>query len=114
MEPWPPFHDRKQWYQTKLLATQGRPYESLKPQSQRDACNKAYEKVGAVILSGTHTGRKEGCKHADMLDVPDAQMRRLGRWDHSRMTKHYSTGLPREGARMMAGHGKDEGMFLIS
>ena len=79
MEPWPPFDDRKQWYQTKLLAIQGHPYESLKAQSQRDICNNAYKKVGAVILRGTHTGRKEGCKLADMLDVPDAQMRRLGR-----------------------------------
>jgi len=44
-----------------------------------------------------HVGRREGCKLADMMDVPDAQMRRLGRWDHSRMTQHYSTGLSRQG-----------------
>jgi hypothetical protein len=114
MEPWPPFHDRKQWYKTKLLAMQGRPYESPQPQSHRDICNKAYKRAGATLLRGTHTGRREGCKLADMLDVPDAQMRRLGRWDHSRMTQHYLTGLAREGARMIAGHGKDEGMSYLS
>jgi len=48
-----------------------------------------------------------------MMDVPDAQMRRLGRWDHSRMTQHYSTGLPRQGARMLAEHGREPGMFIF-
>ena len=48
-----------------------------------------------------------------MMDVPDAQMRRLGRWDHSRMTQHYSTGLPRQGARMLAGHGPEPGKSLF-
>jgi len=57
---------------------------------------------------------REGCKLADMMDVPDAQMRRLGRWDHSRMTQHYSTGLPRQGARMLAGYGPDSGMTIHS
>ena len=47
------------------------------------------------------------------MDVPDAQMRRLGRWDHSRMTQHYSTGLPRQGARMLAGHGPEPGKSLF-
>ena len=47
-----------------------------------------------------------------MMNVPDAQMRRLGRWDHSRMTQHYSTGLPRQGARMLAGHGPEPGMYM--
>jgi hypothetical protein len=48
-----------------------------------------------------------------MLDVPDAQMRRLGRWDSSRMTKHYSSGLPRQGARILGGHGQTAGIYLL-
>ena len=48
-----------------------------------------------------------------MLDVPDAQMRRLGRWDFSRMTMHYSSGLPRQGARILAGHGADPGIAIL-
>ena len=49
---------------------------------------------------------------AEMLDVPDAQVRRLGRWDHSRMTRHYSSGLAKQGARILAGHGPDPDIFL--
>jgi hypothetical protein len=85
----------------------------ITPQSHRGVCNMAYKKAGCKSLNGTHSSRREGCKLADMLDVPDAQMRRLGRWDHSRMTRHYSSGLAKQGARILAGHGSDPGMCLI-
>ncbi len=81
--------------------------------SHLQVCNKAYKTANCRYLNGTHTGRHEGCKLADMLDVPDAQMIRLGRWDHSRMTEHYSTRLPRQGARILAGHGADPGVCLV-
>lgn len=79
-------------------------------QSHREVCNAAYKKAGCKYLNGTHTTRHEGCKLADMRDVPDAQIRRLGRWDHSRMTRHYSSGLAKQGARILAGHGPDPGI----
>ena len=112
MESWPEFSDRLAWYSTKLLAKSSNVHEQIASHSHREVCNTAYKKAGCKYLSGTHTGRHEGCKLA-MLDVPDAQMRRLGRWDHSRMTQHYSTRLPRQGARILAGHGADPGMFLL-
>ena len=93
-EPWPNFMYPDVWYNTKLLSKiKGEPHEEL-----------------SSYLHGTHEGRREGCKRADMLDVPDAQMRRLGRWDSSRMTKHYSSGLPRQGARILGGHGPTAGI----
>jgi Centromere DNA-binding protein complex CBF3 subunit, domain 2 len=110
-ELWPPFYDREQWYKTRLLAKEGRPYQSLTYQAHSASLTTAFEAAKCLYLKGTHVGRKEGCKLADMMDVPDAQMRRLGRWDHSRMTQHYSTGLPRQGARMLAGHGPEPGIF---
>ena len=113
MESWPDFSDRLAWYSTKLLAKSSNVYEEIASHSHREVCNMAYKKAGCKYLNGTHTGRHEGCKLADMMDVPDAQMRRLGRWDHSRMTQHYSTGLPRQGARILAGHEADPDMFLI-
>ncbi|TMC16492.1 MAG: hypothetical protein E6J34_19965 [Chloroflexi bacterium] len=108
-EPWPPFHDREQWYKTKLLAKERSPYESLTYQAHNSVLNTAFTAAKCLYLKGTHVGRKEGCKLADMMDVPDAQMRRLGRWDHSRMIQHYSTDLLRQGARMLAGHGEKSG-----
>ena len=49
-----------------------------------------------------------------MLDVPDAQMRRLGQWDSSSMTQYYSSGLPKQDARILAGHGLDKGIIQYS
>lgn len=95
------------------MAKEGRPYESITFQAHSDVLNTAFTAANCLYLRGTHVGRKEGCKLADMMDVPDAQMRRLGRWDHSRMTQHYSTGLPRQGARMLAEHGREPGTCFI-
>jgi Centromere DNA-binding protein complex CBF3 subunit, domain 2 len=111
-EPWPNFCNRREWYSTKLLSKIGSFRETISPDSHREVCNAAFAKAKCIYLSGTHVGRREGCKLADMLDVPDAQMRRLGRWDFSRMTMHYSSGLPRQGARILAGHGADVGISL--
>jgi Centromere DNA-binding protein complex CBF3 subunit, domain 2/Transcriptional activator of glycolytic enzymes len=78
--------------------------------THRTLCNDAFRKAKCHYLKGTHCGRHEGCKLADMQDIPDAQIRRLGRWDHSRMIQHYSLGIPRTGARHLAGHGSMEGI----
>jgi hypothetical protein len=96
-----------------LLAKSSNVHEEISAQSHREVCNTAYKKAGCKYLNGTHSTRREGCKLAEMLDVPDAQVRRLGRWDHSRMTRHYSSGLAKQGARILAGHGPDPGIFLI-
>ena len=115
MEDWPQFANPELWYKTKLIARAdgGSQCEEISYSSQLQACNEAFTKAKCLYLSGTHVGRHEGCKLADMQDVPDAQMRRLGRWDHSRMVKHYSSGLPRTGARSLAGFGHAEGMTMI-
>jgi hypothetical protein len=111
MEPWPEFGNRLKWYTTKVLPPIKDPHRELGYASHLDACNTAYENAGCKWLKGTHEGRREGCKLAEMTGVPDAETRRLGRWDRSRMAQHYSTGLPRQGARVLAGHGADAGIF---
>ena len=110
MEKWPSFHDRFEWYKTKLLAMMNDPHTAMSYSTHRELCNDAFRKANCHYLKGTHCGRHEGCKLADMQDIPDAQIRRLGRWDHSRMIQHYSLGIPRTGARHLAGHGSIEGM----
>jgi Centromere DNA-binding protein complex CBF3 subunit, domain 2 len=112
MESWPPFHNQSQWYKTKLLAIVDDPYTEMSYSAHRDLCNDAFKKAGCRYLKATHCGRHEGCKLADMQDIPDAQIRRLGRWDHSRMVQHYSLGIPRTGARNLAGHGSMEGISV--
>jgi hypothetical protein len=89
------------------------PHAEMSYSAHRDLCNIAFKNADCRYLKGTHCGRHEGCKLADMQDIPDAQIRRLGRWDHSRMVQHYSLGIPRTGARSLAGHGTMEGMTFL-
>lgn len=109
-EAWPKFGNHLVWRSTKLLAKVDDPHAEMGSKAHAEACEKAYRLARCRYLKGTHTGRRTGCSLADMLDVPDAQMRRLGRWDHSRMTQHYSTGMAIKGARMLAGHGSESGI----
>jgi len=45
-------------------------------------------------LELTSVGEKDAS--ADALEIDDSSIRRLGRWNHSRMTQHYSSGIPGE------------------
>ena len=110
-EEWPPFQDRERCYKTKLLCNKNDPFKAITQQGHIRICKNTFEETNCKILKGrsTHVGRKEGCKLADMMDVPDSQLRRLGRWDHTRMIQHYSTQLPKQAARIIAGHGPDQG-----
>lgn len=51
---------------------------------------------------------------AEQLDIPDAQLRLMGGWDHSKMVQYYSSQVPRKGARMMAGQESERGRFYLS
>ena len=63
----------------------------------------------------THAGRKAGLQQAEMLDIPDPQLRQLGRWEHSRMNQHYSHNIPRQALRVMAGQEEGtSGNFYLS
>ena len=42
-------------------------------------CNDVFNKANCHYLKETHCERHEGCKLADMQDIPDAQIRRLSR-----------------------------------
>jgi hypothetical protein len=78
MEKWPSFHDRFQWYKTKLLAVMNDPHTVISYSTHRGLCNDAFRKTNYHYLKGTHCGCHEGCKLVDMQDIPDAQIRRLG------------------------------------
>ena len=52
--------------------------------------------------------------YGEALYIPDADLRLLGHWDKSRMTKHYSSGVSRPAAKLMAGHKPEDGSYYIS
>ena len=47
-----------------------------------------------------------------MQDISDAQIRRLGRRDHSRMIQHYSLGIPKTDTQHLTGHESIEDMSI--
>src|SRR5579859_2699078 len=49
-----------------------------------------------------------------MQDIPDPQLRQLGRWENSRMNQHYSNNIPRQALRIMAGQDRNSGGFYLS
>ena len=63
----------------KLLAKSSNVHEEISSQSHREVCNTTYKKAGCKYLNEIHSTRREGCRMTEMLDIPDAQMRRLGR-----------------------------------
>jgi len=119
-QPWPDFdeipdsdNDSPGWYKLRVFAKEEDGFEAITYTSHKNVCNNAFRRADCQILTGTHVCRREGCKLADALEIDDSSMRRLGRWDHSRMTQHYSSGIPRRGARELAGHGADEGHYFL-
>ena len=65
------------WYSTKLLAKSNSVHEEIANHSHREVCNTTYKKAECKYLNETHTDRREECKLIDMMNVLDAQMRRL-------------------------------------
>lgn len=58
--------------QRSCLQKQSNVHEQIASHSHREVCNTVYKKARCKYLNGTHTGRHEGCKLADMLGVPVA------------------------------------------
>lgn len=112
-EPWPDFSDTLGWQKIKLLRGRTDPMAKLSYSAQNLAIKTAFLNHSINLKSWTHLGRKAGCQLGEALDVPDAQIRRLGHWDTSRMARHYSSGIARQAARMLAGHGSEAGNYYL-
>jgi hypothetical protein len=106
-EPWPTFDVTMDWQDIKLLRSQKDPKVALKYPAQLKLIKTDFQKHGLDLKAWTHSGRKAGVQHGERLDIPEMQIRQLGHWDSSRMAQHYSTGVAKQAARMLAGHGPD-------
>ena len=113
-ESWPDFSDMLGWQKIKLLRGRLDPTKKLSYSAQNLAIKTAFLNHHINLKSWTHLGRKAGCQLGEALDVPDAQIRRLGHWDTSRMANHYSSGIARQAARIIAGHGNEAGNYYLS
>jgi Centromere DNA-binding protein complex CBF3 subunit, domain 2/Transcriptional activator of glycolytic enzymes len=112
-EEWPKWDQGVEWQSIKLLKGRSQS-EKLTYDAQLKYVRRTFEDRGIFMKAWTHAGRHAGLLHGEALSIPDAELRRLGHWDFSRMAKHYSSGVSREAAREMAGHRKGEGAYYLS
>ena len=80
-EPWPVFADMVRWQKIKLLRTRDDPTKKLSYHAQNLPIKNCFRDYNINLTSWTHLGRKAGCQLGEALDVPDAQIRRLGHWE---------------------------------
>ena len=55
----------------------------LRYDAQLKAAKETLKEHGIHISQWTHAGRKAGLQQAEMQDIPDPQLRQLGRWENS-------------------------------
>jgi hypothetical protein len=114
-ESWPQFANGVQWQDIALLKNQNKDqFAPLHYDAQLKAAKETLQEHGVNISQWTHAGRKAGLQQAEMLDIPDPQLRQLGRWENSRMNQHYSNNIPRPALRIMAGQDGNTGSFYLS
>lgn len=71
--------------------------------TQYQAYKRAITSVGISTSKVTHVNRTSAINMIDDEQVPDNQLRRIGRWGSDRMTGCYLTSIPKQGIRAAAG-----------
>lgn len=61
----------------------------------------------------THAARGEGARLAEFNGAPEAQIKRLGRWNPSALDGCYLKNLPREAMRVMAAFPRERGQYYL-
>lgn len=83
-------------------------------QTQNRAYKLAFDKVGVISTSTTHTNRGTALRYIDAQNVPESQLRRAGRWNTDTMEGSYLTSLPLQPMRSLAGFYPDRpGTYYI-
>ena len=101
-EPPPRFQQRQMWYDLYVLkASLSKP--ALSYETQLEWTNRLFTKAGLRSYKKTHAGRVQGSQDAELAGVPEAQIRRAGRWNTDAMSNCYLSGIPLDFVRSTAG-----------
>lgn len=110
----PNFANPEEWYKIKLLRTNaGTPMKSMTYKTQYNAVVKCLNACGMISKAKTHCGRGSSVRMAELLGVPEFDLRQLGRWNTSAMEKCYLTQLPRRAMRALAGFDMEESNYFL-
>lgn len=114
-EPWPSFGlPGFGWHAIKLLRnTTADPTKELTYSAQLKRVKDTFQQFNIHADGFTHAGRKAAVQHGEIIGVDDAQLRQLGHWDSTWMSKHYSAGIARAAARQFAGFPADRGNYYL-
>jgi len=103
-EPCPDFNDPENWQRIKALRQKSNdPRTSAKYQHQLACTRAAYNLVGITTSRATHGNRHCGVQEAEADGLDPANLSRLGRWNHDKMTTYYLSGIAVPGAFAGAG-----------
>jgi hypothetical protein len=105
--------DNSKWFDVKLLVDlQGGDNEkSLKNRSYADAIKSILGTLGIAATKLAHLGRNLGAKLLEMLEEENAAIQTMGNWNPSMQSSCYSTKLPMQPIRKLAGFTDANGMY---
>ncbi|KAL3702058.1 hypothetical protein R1sor_020080 [Riccia sorocarpa] len=113
-EDFPSFARSSDWYNIKLLKSGTNLCKEVDYRVHKESIESAFAAIGLKSKAKTHVGRGSGARMAELGGASEAQIRRLGRWNHQTMENCYLTSLPREAMRTLAGFSPSQGQFFLS
>ncbi|KAL3675821.1 hypothetical protein R1sor_025769 [Riccia sorocarpa] len=113
-EDFPSFARSSDWYNIKLLKSGTNLCKEVDYRVHKESIESAFAAIGLKSKAKTHVGRGSSARMAELGGASEAQIRRLGRWNHQTMENCYLTSLPREAMRTLAGFSPSQGQFFLS
>ena len=107
--------DNSKWFSIKLLVdlNRGDFTKSLNNRSYADAIKMILLFLGIAAMHLLHLGRNLGAKILEMLEEENSAIQTMGNWNPSMQSSCYSTKLPMQPIRKLAGFTDANGMYYI-
>ena len=113
-QPFPSFRQPEDYYGHYAFPGSIRvPERPLSYHTQYDWNRRMFQGVGIHSKEITHAPRKQSVRRAELDGVPEAQIRRAGRWNTDAMTGVYLSYLPRGFIRAIAGFPQEGKAYFL-
>lgn len=109
----PSFAERKDWYDLPLLSQVRDPTKPISYKTQQEAMINALLAAGVFPSKSTHENRRTGARLAEKGEVSIDDIARAGGWATATLETTYLSALPRKSMRVIAGHPKKKGFFVL-